>query len=127
MADVCICCECTDKVKTRLAETLIPALNTLNNLSVTSLRKLDMIYVLSNEINADNILLNQMANTQAALKTKISEIDGGTPPYNFKRCVEQCLVDIKNNAPTEYDAFLAAVNTYWEGKFDLPAEITQGE
>lgn len=118
MAD-CLCTECMNKSKTRLAE-FISAINAINNLSMTSGRKLDLIYVLSNEINAINGMIVQIDNNMKIFTAKVTDMDAGTLPSSLKVCIEQGLVDLKANTPAEYDAFLAAVTALWDGKFELP-------
>jgi hypothetical protein len=125
MAD-CLCTDCSEKSKTRLAE-FITAINTINNLSMISGRKLDLLYVLSNEINAINGMIAQIDNNMKVFTSKIADMDAGNLPSSLKACIEQSLADLKVNTPEEYDIFLAAVTTLWDGKFEKPAEEVKPE
>ena len=115
----CICTSCSDKSKIRLGE-FITAINSINNLTMSSGRKLDLIYVLSNEINAINGMIAQMNNNMQIFTAKVAEMDAGTLPASLKACIEQGLVDVKTNTPAEYDVFLEAVTALWNGKFSVP-------
>jgi hypothetical protein len=116
---VCKCVECSEKSKVKLDE-LIKAVNTVNTLPMSSGRKLDMIYVLCNEINAINNLIVQMRQNMAIFDAKLSEMESGELPSSLKACVEQSLADLKTNTPSEYDVFHKTVAELWDGKFQSP-------
>ena len=118
MSDTCLCVECSTKVRGRL-ETLIKALNDLNSLDVTSPHKLDLMFVLSNEINSENNLVIQLKNNQNVLQAKIKEVDEGNPTIAMKNCIIQSLRDLKEKNPGEYETVKSVIDKYWDGKYQL--------
>ena len=118
MLSSCVCVECSEKVRSRL-ETLIKALNDLNALEVTSPQKLDLMFVLSNEINSENNLVIQLQRNQDVLQAKIKEVVDGEPMPGTKNCIEQGLKSIKDSNPGDYEKLKQVVDKYWAGKYQL--------
>ena len=114
----CSCVECCEKVRSRL-ETLIKALNDLNALEITSPQKLDLMFVLSNEINSENNLVIQLQRNQDVLQAKIKEVDEGNPMPGTKNCIEQALKILKEKDASDYAALKEVVDKYWAGKYQL--------
>ena len=119
----CKCVECSTKSKARLDE-LIKAVNTVNGLNITTGRKLDLIYVLCNEINALNNMIVQMQNNNMLFDQKIAEMDAGALPASLKACIEQSLNDLKTNKNADYATFHKTVSELWNGKFEVPADTS---
>lgn len=118
MLTSCACVECSTKVRSRL-EVLIKALNDLNTLEITSPQKLDLIFVISNEINSENNLVIQLQRNQDVLQTKIKEVEDGLPLPGTKNCIENSLKALKESSPAEYDKLKEFVDKYWAGKYQL--------
>ena len=116
----CLCGKYAEVLASRLVNS-IKALNELYTLDLKSPRKLDMLFVLSNEINAENTSVVQAKNSQEFLKQRIEQIEKGDLTSSWKACVEHCLSDLKKNAPkSEYQKLLDFVDKYWRGQYTLP-------
>lgn len=104
----------------------VDAINELYALKVDSLRKLDLLFVLSTVASNESGLLNNIV----ALQQKIKQLEDGVVPENLKICIRQCLADLEKNASKEdHDTILTFVDKYWKDKYaeHMNVEPTSGE